>query len=138
ARGKLIAGVRYDSAPFGYLDASGKVTGFDLDLINDIAKRMGVPIEYVQVTSQNRIPLLLSGKVDVLAATVTHTREREKVIDFSIDYAWDGTKLLVNKGSGIRSIADLNHSGKTITSNQGALDGPAAIKLAPQAKLVDF
>src|SRR5437763_6634187 len=68
ARGKMIAGVRYDSPPFGSLDSNGKVVGFDIDLINDIAKRLGVGIELVQVTAKTRIPTLESGKIDIIAA----------------------------------------------------------------------
>src|SRR5208282_5770969 len=80
ARGKLIAGVRYDTAPYGYLDANGKVVGFDIDLISEVAKRLGVSVEFVQVTAKTRIPMLQSGKVDILAAALTHTREREQAV----------------------------------------------------------
>src|SRR4051812_10182322 len=103
ARGKLIAGVRYDSPPFGYLDPAGTVVGFDIDLIREIAKRLGVELELVQVTAKTRIPTLEAGKIDVIAAALTHTRERDKVLDFTISYVLDGQKLMVPKGSPIRS-----------------------------------
>ena len=138
ARGKLIVGVRYDTAPYGYLDESGKVVGFDIDLAGAIAKRLGVAAEFVQVTAKTRIPMLQSGKVDLLAAALTHTREREQVIDFSTTYVVDGSKLLVKKGSGIKSIDDVNKEGKTIACIQGSLDEVNARRLAPKAKILDY
>lgn len=138
ARGKLIVGVRYDTAPYGFLDATGKVVGLDIDLASEVAKRLGVSAEFVQVTAKTRIPMLQSAKVDLLAAALTHTREREQVIDFSITYIVDGSKLLVKKGSGIRSIEELNKEGKTIACIQGSMDEVNARRLAPKAKILDY
>jgi polar amino acid transport system substrate-binding protein len=136
ARGKMIAGVRYDSPPFGSLDNSGKVVGFDIDLINDIAKRLGVGIELVQVTAKTRIPMLESGKIDVIAAVLTHTRERDRVIDFSISYLLDGQRLLVKKGSGIGGVGDLK--GKTVSAVQGSYNEAIIRKIAPEARVLVF
>jgi len=136
ARGTLVAGVRYDSPPFGYLDPSGKVVGFDIDLISDIAKRLGVGIELVQVTAKTRIPMIESGKIDVIAAVLTHTRERDRVIDFSISYLLDGQRLLVKKGSDIRGVGDLK--GKTVSAVQGSYNEGIIRKLAPEAKILVF
>lgn len=138
ARGTLIVGVRYDTAPYGYLDANGKVVGFDIDLIREVAKRLGVSAELVEVTAKTRIPMLQSGKIDILAAALTHTREREKVIDFSTTYVLDGSRLLVKKGSGIKTIQDLDQPGKTIACIQGSIDEVNARRLAPKAKILDF
>jgi polar amino acid transport system substrate-binding protein len=138
ARGKIIAGVRYDTAPYGYLDPGGKVVGLDIDLITEVAKRLGVSVEFVQVTAKTRIPLLESGKVDILAAALTHTRERDQVIDYSITYLVDGSKLLVKKGSGIRRIEDLNKKGKTIACIQGSMDEVNARRLAPEARVLNY
>jgi polar amino acid transport system substrate-binding protein len=136
ARGKMIAGVRYDSPPFGSLDQSGQVVGFDIDLIREIAKRLGVGIEMVQVTAKTRIPLLESGKIDVIAAVLTHSRERDRVIDFSISYLLDGQRLLVKKGSGIREASDLKN--KTVSAVQGSYNEATIRKLVPEAKILVF
>ncbi len=95
ARGKLLAGVKYDTPPFGYLDDKNQVVGFDVDLMREIAKALGVEIELVKVTSPTRIPLLVSGNVDIVAASMTHTREREGTIDFSITYYTGAQALMV-------------------------------------------
>ncbi|HXQ67655.1 MAG TPA: transporter substrate-binding domain-containing protein, partial [Alphaproteobacteria bacterium] len=73
ARGKLLAGVKYDTPPFGFVDQDGKVAGFDVDLMREIAAALGVEVEFVKVTSQTRIPMLVSGNVDLTAASMTHT-----------------------------------------------------------------
>ena len=107
ARGKLLAGVKYDTPPFGYLDKDNKPVGFDLDLVSKIAGKIGVPVEFVSVTSTTRIPMLVSGNVDLVAASMTHTRERDRTIDFSITYYTGGQSLLVSASSPITGIADL-------------------------------
>jgi polar amino acid transport system substrate-binding protein len=135
-RGKMIAGVRYDSPPFGSLDQSGQVVGFDIDLIKEIAKRLGVGIEMVQVTAKTRIPLLESGKIDVVAAVLTHSRERDRVIDFSISYLLDGQRLLVKKGSGIKEASDLK--GKTVSAVQGSYNEAVIRNLVPEAKVLVY
>jgi polar amino acid transport system substrate-binding protein len=136
ARGKMIVGVRFDSPPFGSLDATGKVVGFDIELINDIARRLGVAIEHVQVTAKTRIPMLESGKIDILAASLTHSRERDRVIDFSISYLLDGQRLMVKKGSSIRGVGDLK--GKTVSAVQGSYNEALIRKLAPEARVLVF
>jgi polar amino acid transport system substrate-binding protein len=136
ARGTLLVGVRFDAPPYGYVDKDGKNVGIDIDIANEIARRLGVGIEYIQVTAQTRIPTLESGKVDMLAAALTQTRERDDVIDFSISYIFDGQKLMVKKGSGITSVSDL--TGKTVTTVQGSANVAVLEQLAPKAKLVVY
>jgi ABC-type amino acid transport substrate-binding protein len=136
ARGKIIAGVRYDSPPFGSLDPAGNVVGFDIDIIKEVAKRLGVGIEFVQVTAKTRIPSLETGKIDVIAAALTHTRERDRVIDFTISYVLDGQKLMVPTGNPIRSAKDL--TGKTVAAVQGSYNEATIRKVAPGARVLVF
>jgi polar amino acid transport system substrate-binding protein len=117
ARGKLLAGVKYATVPFGFVDKNNEVVGFDVDLVREIAKTIGVEVEFVRVTSPTRIPLLVSGNADMVAASMTHTVERDKTIDFSITYYLGGQSILVRKGSGINGVGDL--SGKTVAVQQG-------------------
>jgi ABC-type amino acid transport substrate-binding protein len=97
-RGTLNAGVKYDLEPFGYMGKDGKVEGFDVDVARYIAKKLGMPVDLKQVTSQNRIPLLLNGNIDLIVATMNPTRERAKVVDFTRPYFMSGSMLLVRKG----------------------------------------
>ena len=136
SRGKLLAGVKFDTPPFGFLDDSNNAAGFDLDLMRAVAARIGVPVEFVKVTSVSRIPLLQSSNVDLVAASMTHTREREKTIDFSMTYYTGGQSLLVAKDSPINSVDDL--SGKRVVVPQGTTLEKTIARLAPNARITAF
>ncbi len=119
ARGKLICGVKDAVVPFGFVDEkTNQIVGFDVDLCKYIADKLGVGLELKPVTSSTRIPMVAQGSIDIAAATMTHKKERDEQIDFSITYFMDGQKLLVKKGSGIKSAADLD--GKKVGSAQGS------------------
>lgn len=135
-RGKLIAGVKFDTPPFGFLDEKNEPAGFDLDIVRGIAKHIGVPVEFVKVTSPTRIPLLVSGNVDLSAASMTHTIERDKTIDFSITYYTGAQALIVPKTSAIKGLKDLG--GKQVSVQQGTTLEKNLAKAAPDAKVVAF
>jgi ABC-type amino acid transport substrate-binding protein len=135
-RGKLLAGVKLDTPPFGSLDDKNEPAGFDIDLVRKIGARIGVPVELVKVTSATRIPLLVSGNVDLVAASMTHTRERDKAIDFSITYYTGGQSLMVPKASAISSVKDLG--GKQVAVQQGTTLEKNIAAAAPTAKIVAF
>lgn len=135
-RGKLLAGVKLDTPPFGSLDDKNEPAGFDIDLVRKIAARIGVPVELVKVTSATRIPLLVSGNVDLVAASMTHTRERDKAIDFSITYYTGGQSLMVPKASTVTGIKDLG--GKQVAVQQGTTLEKNIAAAAPAAKIVAF
>ncbi|HEV8676605.1 MAG TPA: transporter substrate-binding domain-containing protein [Methylomirabilota bacterium] len=138
-RGKLVAGVKTDFPPFGYVDAQGKNLGFDVELGHLFAQALfGDPgkVEFVAVTSGNRIPFLQSGKIDIIIATVTITDERRQVVEFSDPYFLSGSLVLVPKASPIQDVKDLN--GKTVAVIQGAIQDQDVAQLAPQANRVKF
>jgi ABC-type amino acid transport substrate-binding protein len=136
ARGKLLAGVKFDTPPFGFLDDKNKPIGFDIDLMSKIAEHIGVPLELVSVTSPTRVPMLVSGNVDLVAASMTHTRERDKTIDFSITYYTGGQSLLVPKTSTITGLKDLE--GKQVSVQQGTTLEKNIAAAAPKAQIVAF
>jgi len=135
-RGKLIAGVKFDTPPFGFLDSSNQPVGFDLDLVRKIGEHIGVPVEFVKVTSPTRVPLLVSGNVDLVAASMTHTRERDKVIDFSITYYTGAQSLIVHKASAIGGLKDL--AGKQVAVQQGTTLETNLAAAAPGVRIVAF
>lgn len=135
-RGKLIAGVKFDTPPFGFLDKDNKNVGFDLDLVTKIAEKIGVSVEFVRVTSPTRIPMLVSGNVDLVAASMTHTVKRDKVIDFSITYYTGGQALLVKSDSTITGPGDL--AGKSVAVQQGTTLEKNIAVVAPKAKINGF
>lgn len=106
-RGTLIAGVRNSIPLFGFTDEAGKIVGFDIDLVGEIAKVLGVKLELMAVSASTRIPMLQQGRVDLVAAALGHYRARDQVVDFSIPYIRTPLTLMVKKTSPIRSIADM-------------------------------
>ena len=136
ARGKLIAGVKFDTPPFGFLDENNQPVGFDIDLVRAIGQRIGVPVELVAVTSPTRIPMLVSGNVDLVAASMTRTAEREQAIDFSITYYTGGQSLLVPAASKIAGVQDL--AGKPVAVQQGTTLEKNLAAAAPTAEIVAF
>jgi len=108
ARGVMIVGVNNNIPSFGKLDPNtGEIVGFDVDFAQAIAKRLNVKLQLRPVLMEERIPYLLDGKVDRVAATFTRNAEREKLIDFSYVYFYTGQKFLVKKGT-VKVMGDLN------------------------------
>lgn len=122
-RGKLIAGIRNDYIPFGYLDAKGQNTGFEVDLARAVAKDFfgsETAVEFVPVVASNRIEFLNAGRIDVIFATLGVTADRGKVIDFTEHYySMAGMVLLAPKEATYKSWDDIR--GKKICGSQGNL-----------------
>lgn len=97
--GVLRAAVFDSNPPFGFLDAkTKKIAGLDVEYAEAIAKKLGVKLELVPTNPANRIPLLVSGKADIVAANFTITEERAKQIDFSQPYFATGARFIAPKG----------------------------------------
>ena len=75
-KGKMVVGVKADYKPFGYTDPSGKIVGLEIDLANDVAKRLGVAIELVPVVAANRMEFLKQGRIDMMIATMAYRPDR--------------------------------------------------------------
>ena len=114
----LVAGVKFDFPPFGFLNENDQVVGFDVDLMQAMADLWGIEVEFVQVTSKNRIDKLVADEVDIVAASMTHKKDRDERIDFSQTYFLDGQGLLVREDSGINGIQDMD--GKVVAAIQGS------------------
>lgn len=139
ARGKLVAGVKTDFPPFGFVDEKGVNKGFDPDIARALAKELfgkEDAIELVAVTSANRIPFLTTEKIDIILASMTITEERKKVIDYSIPYFMSGHLLIVHKDSKIEKVQDL--AGKKVSTTMGSTGDMVIGKLVPTAERIKF
>ena len=135
-KGVLVAGVKDKLPPFGYIDEKTKtIIGYDIDFVNAIAKKLGVKVELKPVTSESRIPQLIAGEIDIIAATMTRTPARAKEIDFSCTYFFSGQRFLAGKGS-IKFLKDL--AGKKIATVKGSTSEINLRKAAPKATVVLF
>jgi putative glutamine transport system substrate-binding protein len=139
-RGHLVAGVKYDTPPFGSLNPiTNQVEGFDVDLARELARALfgdETKVQFVEAVSRNRIPFLQEDKVDVILSTMTITDERRQEIDFSEPYYLAGQSILVKKGSPVRNVDDLN--GRTVASAQGSTSERNVRERAPGATLLLF
>src|SRR6266581_1744192 len=118
-KGVLVVGTKADYRPFGFLDPSGKIVGFEPDLAADVAKRLGVKLELAPVIASNRIQFLQQGKIDIMIATMSDTPERRKIVDIvDPSYYGSGTNVLAPKSAALKSWDQLR--GKKVCLIQGA------------------
>jgi polar amino acid transport system substrate-binding protein len=135
-RGYVVAGVKNDYPPFGYINSEGKWVGLEVDMAQYIADKLGVSLKMEPVTSRTRIPMLVNGNIDLIM-NLNPTRERAKTVDFVRPWFQDGAAILTYKGSGVNSAADLAAPRKT-GAVQGAANGPQLLAIQPKATLVTF
>jgi glutamate/aspartate transport system substrate-binding protein len=123
-------GYRESSPPFSFLDQAGRPIGYSLELCEAIVDEIGVAvddpnlkIEYVKVTSDDRIPAVVQNKIDLECGSTTANAERAKQVAFAPLMFVAGTKLMVPKASGISAPADLK--GKTVVVTKGTTNEQA-------------
>ena len=123
-------GYRESSPPFSFMDPSNRPIGYSLELCEAIVEEIGVEvddpnlkIEYVKVTSDDRIPAVMDNKIDLECGSTTANAERGKQVAFSPLMFVAGTKLMVPKGSAIAVPKDLQ--GKTVVVTKGTTNEQA-------------
>jgi glutamate/aspartate transport system substrate-binding protein len=122
--GVITIGYRETAAPFSYLDGKGVAAGYSIDLCKKIASNVqtalklpAIKINYVAVSPQTRIPLLVNGTIDMECATTVNTLGRQQQVDFSYATALSEGRMLVRRNSNIKGFSDLN--GKVIAIANG-------------------
>lgn len=138
SRGRLIAGVSADTYLLGARNSlSGKVEGFDIDLVHQIADAILGPnakVELRVITAADRLPVLQNHEVDIVVRTMTINCDRWTKIAFSAEYYHAGQKLLVGRGSKITSFADVGSARVCAPSGTSSLANLP--RLAPSATIV--
>jgi len=121
---KITVAYRESSVPFSYLAGAGSAVGFSADLtaaiVEAVKKKVnkpGLEVASMPVTSQNRIPLLVNGTIDLECGSTTNNATRGQDVAFAVNHFYTGTRLLVKKSSNIKNYADL--AGKTVASTTG-------------------
>jgi glutamate/aspartate transport system substrate-binding protein len=128
--GAVRLGYRESSPPFSFLDQSNRPIGYSLELCEAIVEEIGaevdeanLKIEYVKVTSDDRIQAVLDKKIDLECGSTTANAERSKQVAFSPLMFVAGTKLMVPKASPISAITDMK--GKTVVVTKGTTNEQA-------------
>ncbi|HYP71469.1 MAG TPA: transporter substrate-binding domain-containing protein [Variovorax sp.] len=122
--GKITLAYRESSVPFSYLTGPNQPVGFSVELSNavveSVKKKLNKPnleVAWMPVTSQNRIPLLSNGTIDLECGSTTNNTARGKEVSFAINHFYTGTRLLVKKSSNVKDYGDL--AKKTVASTTG-------------------
>ena len=122
--GVITLAYRESSLPFSYLGSDGQPRGFGWEIcgkvVDQVKKTLGradLKVATQSVTSQNRIPLLQNGTIDIECGSTTNNAERNKQVAFAINYFYTGTRFLVKSESNVKSIDDLK--GKKVASTVG-------------------
>jgi len=139
----LTIGTRTGSPPFAYINRNNEWVGFSIDLVETailptLSKKLGkaIKLEKKESAPQTRIPLLTSNAVDLIAETMTDTKERRESVDFSLTFFVTGAQFLVKKGSPIKGIDTI--AGKRIAAQQGSTNARIVRERVPSAKLLEF
>jgi len=114
--GTLRVGSDINFAPFEFIE-DGEEKGFDVDLMNAIAERLGLEVEYVNTSFDTIFTQLAAGEFDAIVSAITITDERKQTIAFSDPYFQANQALVATKGSGIESVDDLD--GKDLGTQAG-------------------
>ncbi|MEP1768329.1 MAG: transporter substrate-binding domain-containing protein [Sulfitobacter sp.] len=127
AAGNIKIGIFPDFPPFSSATADLSLQGYDIDVGNFIGDKLGVDVEFVNVTGQNRIPLLNDKRVDVLLS-VGYSDERFKVIDYAAPYAPYYIGVIGPAAMKVEGKADL--AGKSVAVNRGTLEDTSLTEAA--------
>ena len=122
--GSITVAYREASIPFSYLGGDGKPVGFGweicgriVDQVKRATGRNDLTVKTQAVTSQNRIPLMVNGTIDIECGSTTNNSDRAKQVSFAINYFYTGTRLMVKANSPIKTFADLK--GRKVVSTTG-------------------
>jgi len=134
--GKLIIGVFSDKAPFGYIDKDGNYQGYDVYFAERLAKDMGVKAEYISLEPANRVEYAKTGKVDIVLANFTVTKERAEQVDFALPYMKVALGVVSPAKANITSIDQLKD--KPLIVAKGTTAETYFDKHHPEIKLLKF
>ena len=129
-KGEITVGMLVDFPPYGTMNTSNQPDGYDADVAKLLAKDLGVKLNLVPVTGPNRIPFLLTNKLDLLVASLAITPERAKQVQFSKPYAAATIVLYGDKKANIKAPADLK--GKRVGVARASTQDVALTAIAPE------
>jgi polar amino acid transport system substrate-binding protein len=135
-RGELVVAVDLTDPPWGFLDAQQQPAGFDPNLAQLVADRMGVKLRIERVTSPTRIPFVQSGRADMVISTLSVTAERARQVWFTSPYAPNSLYLIAPKNKPYSTYADLK--GARVAVPRGSPQDQTVTRMAPDAIVLRF
>lgn len=137
----LVIGTNAGYYPFEMFDKEGEMIGYDVDVANAIAEKMGAKLEVKQLGFDSLIPALQANKVDLVLAGMTITDKRKNAVDFADSYYTTGQAIMVEKGSTAKTLADIDKKGNKIAvqiGTTGAIVAKEKVKNATVQEFEDF
>lgn len=133
-KGKVVIGIQGDNPPWGFVNSKGEQEGFDADVGKLFGQELGVPVEFFPCAVANRIPALVTGRVDILFATMGMYPDRAKAIQFSKPYAANDVVLVAPVSMTVKTPEDMaNH---TIGVARSSAQDTAVTKAAPSSATI--
>lgn len=142
-RGKLIVGTGSTNAPWHFKDAAGNLVGFDVDISKVVAKALfddPEKVEFVNQSSDSRIPNLTTNKVDITCQFMTVTGGRAQQVEFTIPYYREGVGLLLLANGQYKSYQDLKAAGSKVVVSvlQNVYAADMVRQALPEAKVDQY
>lgn len=135
--GTINIGVFSDKSPFGYVDENGDYAGYDVYFGNQLAKDLGVDINYVSTEAANRVEYLTTGKVDIILANFTVTPERAEQVDFALPYMNVALGVVSPEDAPITSLDQIGSDDQVIVIS-GTTAETYLVKNNPEIKLQKY
>jgi polar amino acid transport system substrate-binding protein len=117
AAAELRVGANIGNVPWEFQDASGDDVGFEIDLVNEIGKRIGLQVSIVNIPFAGLFAAVQSGQIDAAVSSITVTRKRLQSVGFAQPYYGSDQALAVMAGSGLKGLTNL--AGKTVGVDTG-------------------
>jgi polar amino acid transport system substrate-binding protein len=133
---KLIVGVNPAGPPTALFNEKNELDGFDVQFSRKIAALLGVAVEFVQVSANDRVTFVASGKVDYVMGAMTRTSARAKVIDFTVPVTTEANAVLTTQAKPFERWQDLNDPKVTVAEVRGTTSADFAKANLPRAKLL--
>lgn len=114
----LTVGANIGNVPWEFEDGDGKVVGFEIDLVNEVAKRLGKSVEFVNTPFNGLFPAVQSGRINMAVSSITITEKRLQSVSFAQPYYDSDQSLTVTAASGITGLKDMG--GKVVGVDTGS------------------
>ncbi|QJP16420.1 amino acid ABC transporter substrate-binding protein [Starkeya sp. ORNL1] len=112
----LRVGTYIDNMPWGFRNDKGEIVGFDIDLVQQIGRSLGRPVDFQSMAFRDLFTALASNRIDLAVSSISITSERLAYIDFTQSYYETAQGVLVMKKSGMRDVGDLAGKNVSVTS----------------------
>jgi polar amino acid transport system substrate-binding protein len=133
-KGKVVIGIQGDNPPWGFVNSKGEQEGFDGDIGRLFGQHLGVPVEFFPTAVANRIPALVTGRVDILFATMGMYPDRAKSIQFSKPYAANDVVLVAPVSMKVTGPEDM--ANRIIGVARSSAQDTAVTKAAPNSATI--